>query len=185
MQCTGCQTGTLTPSFIEGLFRANTCSHCGGDWVLIEDYAAWRERHPDYEFAKDIHFEEISIVDTKEAMLCPLTQTIMRKFKISATNTHRLDYSAAVGGLWLDKGEWELLVRGGLAGSLNALVTDSWQRRIRQTSAKDSFVDIYHDKFGNDVYAKIKEMRTWLNTQPQKADLRAYLMAEDPYSARR
>jgi hypothetical protein len=89
MQCTGCQTGTLTPSFIEGLFRANTCSHCGGDWVLIEDYAAWRERHPDYEFAKDIHFEEISIVDTKEAMLCPLTQTIMRKFKISATNTHR------------------------------------------------------------------------------------------------
>jgi Zn-finger nucleic acid-binding protein len=185
MQCTSCQTGTLNPSVIEGLFRANTCSGCGGDWVLIEDYAIWRERHPAYEFAKDIHFEEINIVDTKEAMLCPVTKTIMRKFKISATNTHRLDYSAAIGGLWLDKGEWELLVSGGLAGSLNALVTDAWQRKIRQTSAKDSFVDIYHDKFGHDAYTKIKEVRSWLNSQPHKAELRAYLLAEDPYSAKR
>jgi Zn-finger nucleic acid-binding protein len=108
----------------------------------------------------------------------------MRKFKISATNTHRLDYSSAVGGLWLDKGEWELLEREGLAVSLHALVTDAWQRKIRQISAKDNFSDIYHDKFGNDVYAKIKTMHTWLNKQPQKADLRAYLMAETPYSAK-
>ena len=98
---------------LEGLFRANTCSDCGGDYMLIEDNAAWRERHPDYEFAKNIHFEAINVVDTKEAMLCPATQTIMRKFKISATNSHRLDYSSAVGGLWLGKGEWELLVQGG------------------------------------------------------------------------
>jgi hypothetical protein len=110
-------------------------------------------------------------------------RTIMRKFKTSATNTHRLDYSSAVGGLWLDKVEWELLVSGGLAGSLNALITDAWQRRIRQSNAKDSFVDIYHDKFGDDVYIKIKEMREWLNAHPQKIDLRAYLVAEDPHSA--
>jgi hypothetical protein len=44
---------------------------------------------------------------------------------------------------------------------------------------------IYHEKFGDDLYAKIKEMRRWLNTQPHKADLGAYLMAEDPYSAKR
>lgn len=185
MECTSCNKGKLNPSVIDGLFSANTCSYCGGDWVLIEDYATWREGHSDYEFAKGIHFEEINIVDTKEAMLCPATQTIMRKFKISATNTHRLDYSAAVGGLWLDKGEWELLVKEGLAGSLNTLVTDVWQRKIRQTSAKVSFADIYQDKFGDDIYIKIKDMRRWLNTQPQKADLRAYLMAEDPYSAKR
>lgn len=185
MKCTSCNKGTLQPSFIDGLFRAHTCSNCGGDWILIEDYAAWRERHPDYEFAKDIQFEEINITDTKEAMMCPLTQTIMRKFKISATHSHRLDYSSAVGGLWLDKGEWELLVREGLAGSLNALVTDAWQRKIRQTSAKDSFADIYLDKFGEETYSKLKALRQWLDTQPQKADLRAYIMAEDPYSADR
>lgn len=185
MQCTSCENGKLTPSSIEGLFSARTCSNCGGDWILIEEYAAWRECHSAYEFAGNIHFEEIRIVDTKEAMLCPATQTIMRKFKISATSSHRLDYSSAVGGLWLDKGEWELLVREGLAGCLNALITDTRQRKIRQTIAKDSFADIYRDKFGDDVYKKIKEISKWLDEQPQKADLRAYIMAEDPYSADR
>ena len=64
-------------------------------------------------------------------------------------------------------------------------MTNVWQRKIRETSAKDSFVNIHHEKFGADVYAKIKEMRRWLNTQPHKADLRAYLMADYPYSAKR
>jgi hypothetical protein len=112
----------LNSSFIDGLFKACTCTYCGGDWVLVEDYAVWRERHPDYEFAKDIHVEEINVADTKKSMLCPSTKTIMRKFKISATTSHRLDYSTAVGGLWLDKGEWELLVREGLPSQLRYAV---------------------------------------------------------------
>lgn len=185
MKCTACKKGTLSPSFIDGLFRAHTCSHCSGDWILIEDYVTWRERHSDYEFAKDIHFEEVPALEKKEAILCPITHTIMRKFKISASNSHRLDYSSAIGGLWLDKGEWELLIREGLAGSLNALVTDSWQRKIRQTSAKEHLTDIYRDRFGEEVYKQVKEMRDWLHSQPHKADLRAYLMAENPYSSKR
>lgn len=185
MKCTACDNGSLTPSFIDGLFRAHTCTNCAGNWILIEDYAAWRERHPDYEFAKDIQFEEEQAVEKKEAMLCPVTHTIMRKFKISAKSSHRLDYCSAIGGLWLDKGEWDLLKSGGLAGSLNALVTDTWQRKIREDSAKEHLADIYRDKFGDEVYNKVKETREWLQSQPNKADLRAYLMAEDPYSANR
>jgi hypothetical protein len=68
MQCSSCNKGTLKPSVIEGLYRAHTCSDCGGDWVLIEDYVTWRERHADCEFAKNIHFEVINVIDTKEAM---------------------------------------------------------------------------------------------------------------------
>lgn len=89
MQCSSCNKGTLNPSLIDGLSKACTCTYYGGDWVLVEDYAVWRERHPDYEFAKDIHFEEINVADTKKAMLCPCTKTIMRKFKISATTQSR------------------------------------------------------------------------------------------------
>jgi len=185
MKCTACSKGKLIPSFIDGLFSAHTCSDCGGDWILIEDYAAWRERHPDYEFAKDIQFEEVQALEKKQAILCPVTHTIMRKFKISANNSHRLDYSTAIGGLWLDKGEWELLICEGLAGSLNALVTDAWQRKIRQDSAKEHLRDIYRDRFGDEAYNKVKEVREWLHGHPHKADLRAYLMAEDPYSAKR
>ena len=183
MNCTSCNNGTLYPSFIEGQFRSHTCSSCEGNWVLIEDYIAWKERNSDYTFSDQIDFSEADISDSKKALLCPISSTIMRKFKISSTNSHRIDYSAAVGGLWLDKGEWELLKKEGLAGCLNAVVTQHWQNKIRLNTAKENFADIYTTKFGNDTYAKIKEIRGWLLSQENKADLRAYILADDPYSA--
>lgn len=117
-------------------------------------------------------------------MLCPDTGSLMQRYRMSARHHHRLDYSAAVGGIWLDKGEWDLLKSEGLAGSLNALVTDHWQRKLKNTSAREAFTTLYEGKFGED-YAKIREIRQWLSAHPRKADVRAYLLAADPYSAER
>lgn len=180
MKCTSCKQGELIPSFIDGQFRAHTCSNCSGNWILIEDYVAWKERNPQYSFDENTQCE---LDETKQALLCPVTGTIMRKIRLSTTTEHRIDYSASVGGVWLDKGEWELLKEEGLAGSLNVILTAHWQRNIRINSTKDNFSEIYKDKFGNESYDKVKELRKWLYQQPNKADLRAYILAEDPYSA--
>lgn len=150
--------------------------------MLIEDYVSWKERNPDYTFSEDITVYESEISDSKNALLCPVSGTIMRKFRISAENEHKLDYSSVVGGLWLDKGEWELLKSEGLAGCLNAVVTQHWQKNIRNNNSRQNFSDIYEAKFGTENYLKIKEIRNWLVPQEQKSDLRAYLLAEDPYS---
>lgn len=180
MKCTSCKNGQLLPSFIDDAFRAHTCNNCGGNWILVEDYVAWKERHPEHEFSSDSTCEP---EESAKAILCPLTGTIMRKFKLSSNTEHKIDYSAIVGGVWLDKGEWELLKREKLAGSLNAILTSHWQKNVRLESTKDNFSAIYQDKFGEDSYKKVKDMRTWLAQQENKADLRAYLLAEDPYSA--
>jgi len=180
MKCTSCKQGELTPSFIEGQFRSHTCSNCNGNWILIEDYVAWKERNPQFSFDESLQSE---VDESKQAILCPVTGTIMRKFRLSTTTEHRIDYSASVGGVWLDKGEWELLKNENLAGSLNAVLTAHWQRNIRINSTKDNFSEIYQDKFGQETYEKVKALREWLYQQPNKADLRAYILAEDPYSA--
>jgi len=180
MKCTSCNTGELVPSFIEGQFRAHNCSSCNGDWLLIEDYISWKERNPEFSFSESSHCEAD---DTKSALLCPVSGLIMRKLRLSKDTEHRIDYSASVGGVWLDKGEWQLLKDQGLAGSLNAVLTSHWQKNIRINNTKDNFTTIYKDKFGDESYQKIKELREWLIEQPNKADLRAYLLATDPYSA--
>lgn len=186
MRCTSCSDGVLKPSFIDELFRAHTCSSCGGNWILIQDYLAWKERNPEHDFSEKLTASDGSgVTESKQAMLCPASGVLMQKFQICAGNEHRLDYSAAVGGLWLDRGEWELLKAEGLAGSLNAVVTQQWQKKIRQDSAKGNFAELYRQKFGEDLYSKVKEVREWLQSQEQKADIRAYLLAEDPYSAER
>jgi len=180
MKCTSCKQGELNPSYIEGQFRAHTCSNCEGNWILIEDYVSWKERNPQFTFNGSTSCE---LEESKVALLCPVTGTIMRKLRLSSTSEHKIDYSTNVGGVWLDKGEWELLKSKGLAGSLNAVLTAHWQRNIRMNTTKDNFSEIYKDKFGDNSYNKIKELREWLVNQPNKADLRAYLLAEDPYSA--
>jgi len=180
MKCTSCKQGELIPSFIDGQFRAHTCSNCSGNWLLIEDYVAWKERNSQFSFDETL---ECEIDESKQALLCPVTGAIMRKLRLSTTTEHRIDYSASVGGVWLDKGEWDLLKKEGLAGSLNAVLTAHWQRNIRLNSTKDNFTEIYSDKFGKESYDKVKALREWLYQQPNKADLRAYLLAVDPYSA--
>lgn len=183
MNCTSCREGALAPVFIEDQFAAHSCTSCGGNWILIEDFVKWKESNVDYDFSENIDFEEAGVSDNKKAMICPMSGTIMRKLKISSDTDHKIDYSATVGGVWLDKGEWELLKSEGLAGFLNILVTENWQRNIRQDSAKQNFSSIYQAKFGDENYNKIKEIRAWILSQEQVADLKAYLIADDPYSA--
>lgn len=183
MNCTSCKNGALRPSFIDGLFRAHSCTNCGGDWILVEDFVSWKEKNPEHQFSQPSEWSEDEAADTASAMLCPVTGTIMRKFRVTAKTSHRIDYSNAVGGIWLDKGEWELLKSEGIAGTLNNVVTQQWQNNVREQSASNNFAEIYESKFGKETYEKAKEIREWLNSQPQKADLRAYILAENPYSA--
>ncbi|WP_104398870.1 TFIIB-type zinc ribbon-containing protein [Vibrio penaeicida] len=182
MKCTSCNTGVLEPKFIDGMFPAHICNECEGNWILVEDYVAWKEDNPAYPISNSVTCE---ISDTETALLCPQTGTIMRKLRISSNISHRLDYSVAVGGIWLDKGEWSIIREGGLANSLNAVVTTQWQKNIRTNNSTENFVSLYNDKFGEETYEKLKDIRSWINAHPNKHDLQAYLSAEDPYSAER
>lgn len=184
MKCPSCQNGSLNPHFIDQLFRSHKCNQCEGDWILVEDFVSWKDRNPEYRFNESLNVSE-EISDTKQAMLCPVSGVIMRKFKISAEHDHRIDYSHLSGGIWLDKGEWELLKAENIAGSLNKVVTQVWQNQIREDSAIENFKEIYANKFSNEDYTQLKEVKAWLDQHPQKHDLRAYLMAEDPYSAQK
>lgn len=182
MNCTSCNEGVLIAGLIEGQFRAHQCATCHGHWILIEDFVTWKEENPKHQFSDDVSLAH-NLNGTKKALLCPQTGTIMRKFRISGSNEHRIDYSSNVGGLWLEQGEWELLKSENIANSLNSIVTKNWQKKIREQNSKENFDNIYNNKFGQETYQKVKEFRDWLETQEHKSDLRAYLFAEDPYSA--
>jgi Zn-finger nucleic acid-binding protein len=180
MKCTSCKSGELVRTFIDGLFEAKVCDNCGGNWILVEDYVEWKTKNPEHQFDVNESFE---VSETTTAMLCPVSGIIMRKLKMGENSQHRVDYSAAVGGVWLDKGEWELLKAQGLAGSLNNVLTAVWQRNIQLNTTHKNLAEVYKSKFGNEDYEKVKAFREWLSEKPNKADLKAYINAEDPYSA--
>lgn len=183
MRCTRCKQGNLQDAKLEELFPCRTCDACGGNWILLKDYLQWKDRNPNHDFAK-------ATVETipeapKHAFVCPVTGSLMVPYRISTNTQHRIDLSPRINGIWLDKGEWSLLKAEGLAGSLNRIFTEPWQRRIRADASKETFAAMYAENFGESDYAKIREIRAWLAGHARRDGLLAYLNDEDPYSALR
>jgi Zn-finger nucleic acid-binding protein len=180
MKCTSCKQGLLAPAHLDDLLPTHTCTHCGGNWIYLQDYLRWLGRNGEISPADTDY--QVEAQETKQAMLCPKTGRLMLKYRISKNTAHKLDLSPEVNGIWLDKGEWELLKQEGLATRLNAVFTDPWQQNIRTQKTKDVLEALYSNEFGDEGYQKIKDIRKWLNTQPNKEQFLAYLLTEDPYS---
>ena len=186
MKCTSCKTGDLQPGYLDDLFPAHNCNHCGGSYVMLDDYLKWLE----YAKPQDLNDPLVSVEavadeaeDTKRAMLCPVYGTIMLKYRISKDSSHRIDINPATNGIWIDKGEWALIKAQGLAGSLNKIFTVPWQKEIKEQNAKDVLENKYLEQFGEQDYNQVKQMRQWLDKHPQRNLLVAYLAAKEPYSA--
>jgi len=181
--CTCCNSGKLLPITLDESLKAKQCNQCHGNWILIEDYVRWKQRNPEQHTTSAVQVESQYEVaeDTIKALLCPQSGTLMRKFRIKADTRRRLDYSPAIGAIWLDAGEWDFIKQSGLAGSLNAMVTEQYQHQLRRDASKQQLAAIYAQKFGDEPYQKVREFRAWLERQPNQADLKAYLNAPDPY----
>lgn len=181
MKCSACKVGTLKSSKLDGLFNSHSCTHCHGDLILLGDFMQWQKLNPE----SDLNLEaEIGVVsnETSKAMICPLTGTIMTKYRISADTEHRLDLSPTINAVWLDKGEWDLLKEKGLANKLNNIFTSHWQRNIHDNETSEVLTELYVKKFG-EHYREIKAFKKTLRKINNPREVIAYLLAEDPYSA--
>jgi hypothetical protein len=84
--------------------------------------------------------------------------------------------------VWFDRNEWDVLVAHNLHDKVNQFFTQPWQNRLRAEEARLKLDQLYHDRFGNDDYARIKDVRQWLQAHPQRGMLLAFLQADDPYA---
>ena len=181
MKCTGCKQGVLKSAYLDELFPCYTCNNCGGNWIYLRDYLRWLEKHEDVD--EQTTDTELVINETKGVIACPKTGRLMLKYRICKDQDHMLDLSPDINGIWMDKGEWELLKKAGLARHLNAIFTEPWQRKIRLSKTKDTLEALYIEEFGEENYHRLKDVRKWIYGKDNKAEYLAFLLAENPYSA--
>ncbi len=181
MQCPKCKVGVLQHAYLDNIFPCRTCDRCGGNWLMLDDYLQYKSQLENLASSDEsLSFEA---EETKHALICPVTGTLMLKYRISKESTHRLDLSPRINAIWLDKGEWELLKKEGISDKLNSIFTDVWQRRIRESLAHNQFDTLYSTEFGQEDYEKVKSIRAWLLQHPHKDKLTAFLLADNPWSA--
>ncbi len=81
----------------------------------------------------------------------------------------------------MDRGEWALLKEKGLAGKLNQIFTEHWQREVVSDKAADVLDEMYKRDFGEN-YQSIKAFRELIHGLDNRAEIIAFLLSEDPYS---
>jgi Zn-finger nucleic acid-binding protein len=148
---------------------------------MLTDYLRWLEHNDKPEFVVDAG-AVIKAEESEKALLCPKTGGLMTKYKISADSDHRLDYSPRINAVWMDAGEWELIKQKGLAGQLNKVFTDHWQKELVSQESAEILEGLYERRFG-EHYAAIKAFREILDQLPERHEVLAYLMSDDPYEA--
>jgi Zn-finger nucleic acid-binding protein len=125
---------------------------------------------------------EIEISDTQLAKVCPECSCLMLRYRVGRGTTFAIDHCGACSGVWLDRGEWDSLKGRNLHDEINAILTIPWQTQARREERRRNLDKIYAKQFG-DSYGEVQRVRAWLDAQPNRDRVLAFLMDRDPYSA--
>lgn len=180
MSCPNCKSVELKETESQFGLKTYSCEQCTGNWVRYDDYTKWKNSDKrSVAINEDINYSPE--YDTKKASLCPDCGRILIKYKVSNELPFYVDHCGTCNGIWLDKNEWEMLVKNDLHDKVNHFFTSPWQKKLREELTQKNLQEHYLKKFGEENYTKLKEVKKWLFNSDLKEDMIAYIINDDPY----
>ncbi len=180
MRCPICPDSTLATIVLEPQLPAQSCLRCGGVWIASSDYWAWLEQ-PEAHGSAPSDLSASADDEPAGARRCAGCGHIMLRYPIARDLPFQLDQCGHCNSFWLDRHEWASLGERGLQRRLHSITNAPWQRRLRQEAQRETWAQIYGERFGPADYAEIQRVRAWLADHPQRSMLLAYLTSPDPY----
>lgn len=184
-KCPVCKNTILRSTQLENSLPVSECDFCGGTWIRANDYALWlKSQKPGYfdESKTKEASNRFPVTELIKAIVCPDCGHFLRRYKIGSKVDFHLDRCNSCNGVWLDRNEWQLLKMGDLHDEINQMFTKPWQQHILDKITESKLEVMYIEKFGEEDYKKIKEIRNWLLDHPAHGALIAFLLEKEPYS---
>lgn len=178
MNCPVCKAAALQPGYLEPQLSAHLCASCGGAWIHASDYHKWLEQQGP-EQAPSSADVSYAVADTRSAKLCPACGHILIRYKVAEDLAFGLDHCGNCNGFWLDRMEWEHLRQHQLHGQVHRVFTAPWQRQLRQREHAAAVERMLQERLGDVDYAELKRVKAWLDRNPNRPMLLAYLQAPE------
>ena len=179
MRCPKDRQADLTSFSLEKGLKAEHCPTCQGNWIPVESYETWREpqRHPgDVPLPKTLEIDfEPSPFDARAA-LCPECSCYLARAKVGISHPFYVERCPNCGGIWCDRGEWEVLRELGLYTAIEQLFSNEWQGRVREMSQTEQERRATINKLGEDLAKQLFELADRLENHPNGDFGVAYLM---------
>lgn len=180
MNCPVCKKPSLQLITLEDNLPANQCSNCKGIWVSANQYLAWVQLRKEPLPAKPLD-DAAPQLRTDSLKLCPESGHIMKRFKVFPNVDFHLDRCGHCNGIWFDSSEWDMLAAHNMQDKVNQFFTAPWQAKLHEKESHAKMDSIYKDKLGAEDYQRIQQIREWLDKNPRRAMLIAFLQADDPF----
>ena len=169
MHCPSCKDHILKPVKLEKNLPARQCGHCEGVLLDLLYYRSWAEQQPSSSDENPTHVPLEKLTDTSEAMTCPQCEKLMVKYRISATQSNKIDVCSHCDDAWLDGGEWALLNALAMEKELTHIFTQPWQQRVLKASLAITQEKRDESQLGEADYGKVLAFRDWLLSHPKRS----------------
>jgi Zn-finger nucleic acid-binding protein len=178
MQCPKDRTVALINHRLSETLPVMHCPECQGNWIPPGEYKSWRGQPPNSVEVPpallDVEFEQ-PLLDARGA-LCPDCGCFLSRAKVALRKPFYVERCANCGGIWCDRGEWEVLERLGLHVAIEELFSSDWQARVKEVEMLYRERQATVDKLGADLAEKVFELAELLEKHPNGDFGVAYLM---------
>ncbi len=178
MQCPKDRKTELIDSQLADDMAVHYCQDCKGTWIPANEYEVWRSQQPRISLdrlpALDVEYVQ-SPLDTKAA-LCPECNHYLSRAKVALKTPFYVERCSNCGGIWCDRGEWEILEQLGLHTSIERLFSSEWQTLVKEKEYSERERAATVDKLGEDLAYQVFQLAELLEKHPNGDFGVAYLM---------
>lgn len=178
MQCPKDRGIDLSDGWLSAGLAIKHCPECQGNWIPPEAYKAWRGDEPTPlavpQQMLEIEFETPPL-DTRGA-LCPECRCFLSRAKVTVKPPFYVERCSNCGGIWCDRGEWEVLELLGLHVAIEQLFATDWQARVKEVELTYRERRATIEKLGDELAYLVFELAEKLEKHPNGDFGVAYLM---------
>lgn len=175
LHCSCAAHTPLQPVALAERLLAAECADCGGMLLSMDDWRAWKAGDASRTPPPVIDDEVIEVFDATAVHHCPECDRLMERMRVSAGPDFRIDRCVHCQNLWFDAGEWSALVSRGLAGRLDELLSDGWQRKLQTEKMRSARLQTLRQRYGDACIDELERIRVWLDAQPHRDELLSLL----------
>jgi Zn-finger nucleic acid-binding protein len=172
VNCPVCKNIDLHSTSISQGLSASKCSNCSGHWLAFSDYLSWQQCSGKIDPQDDTN---VQIDDTLDALICPCCTKILSKYRVNSTVAFVIDQCGTCSGIWLDQNEWVAITQENLAHKMHLIFTGHWQKNIKRKLSEKRKNEIYLNKFGEENFKRLNDIKLWLSEEVQYDAMLAYL----------
>jgi Zn-finger nucleic acid-binding protein len=180
MHCPKCRS-ELVNGILSDLLLTKHCRECAGEWIPGRNYQTWKSTRAESPpnpnvLAQNYHLPYTpSHLDAKTAP-CPECGSVMARGKITLKEPFYLEHCLTCGGIWCDRGEWEVLEQLKLDTNIAQIFSGVWQAQVRASHLNQLERQAVIDKVGIEIAEQVFDLANLLAKHPNGDFAAAYLM---------